>query len=182
MKHAKYAITIPRAMAAMLTGAAVGTLVFLLELAIFVALEPYKFGEIASVAGTSNTQLILMFFGYVSAFFVGGVLIVGAPIWRLLHYFGRRNWFDSLCLGAVLSAAGFVLLSLLNPNWQGLSLISFLTEDFGGITAINDRLTEDGWSALFRGSIGIAVAGAAAGFAIWKVAYGAPSRGEETAV
>jgi hypothetical protein len=50
-------------------------------------------------------------------------------------------------------------------------VISFLTEEFGGITAVNDQLTRDGREALFRGPFIIGIAGVFVGLAIWRIAY-----------
>jgi len=171
MKQADYVTTIPRALAAMLGGAVIGTLVFVLEIAVLLALRPSKLVELTDYVGTTNLDLILTLalFGFI--FFAGGLLIAGTPVWWFLHVNGRRNWFDAVGLGAVLGSAGFVFMAMWNPEWTALSLISFLTEEFGGITAGNDGLTSEGWAALIRGTIGIAIAGALAGLAIWKIAY-----------
>ena len=174
MKQADYVTTLPRALVAMLGGAVIGTLVFLLEIAILIALEPSKLDDLASTMYTTNLDVILTIAVYVFAFFAGGLLIVGSPLWWFLHVFGRRNWFDALGLGTALCATGFVFMAMWNPDWQALSLISFLTEEFGGITAGNDGLTRDGWAALIRGTIGIAIAGAFAGLVMWKIAYKRP--------
>lgn len=181
MKRADYVTTIPRAMVAMLVGAAIGALVFFVQIMALVVFEPFKMDDLASAAGTTNLELISVIAGYGLAYFAVGLLIVVPPVWWLLHRLGRRNWFDALGLGAVLSPLCFVLVALWDPNWQALSLISYATEDGGGITAVNDRLTADGWSALIRGAAGIAVSGALAGLTIWRIAYRKQPVGEHLA-
>ena len=75
---------------------------------------------------------------------------------------------------AVLAAAGFVAYALWNQQWAGLGMISFLTEQFGGMTYANGGLTNDGWEALYRGPIVIGIPGALAGLVIWLIAYRKP--------
>ena len=171
MERAEYIATIPRALLALVGGAVTGAFVFLLEIGALLAVRPTKLGEINDYIGTTNSDLFLVFAIYGFMFFAGGLLIAGAPFWWCLHRLNRRNWYDAVGLGLVLGAAGFVAIAMWDPNWAGLSVISFLTEEFGGITAVNDQLTRDGWEALFRGPFIIGIAGAIAGLAIWKIAY-----------
>jgi hypothetical protein len=171
MERADYVTTFPRALLALLVGALVGALAFLLELGVLLALRPSKLSEMTEYVGTTNSDLIMLIALAALVFFAGGLLLIGAPVWWILHRLGHRQWFYAAGLGAVLGSAGFILMSLWNPEWPALSLVSFMTEEFGGLTARNGQLSGEGWSALFRGAIGIAVAGAAAGLGLWKIAY-----------
>ena len=171
MERAEYVSTIPRALLALIGGAVTGTVAFLLEIAVLLAVRPNKLGEINDYIGTTSSDLFLVFTIYGFIFFAGGLLIVGAPLWWGLHRMKRRNWYDAAGLGVVLGAAGFVFIGMWDPNWAGLSVISFITEEFGGITAANDQLTRDGWEALFRGPFITGIAGAFVGLAIWRIAY-----------
>lgn len=167
----EYVTTIPRALLALAGGAVTGTVAFLLEIVLFLAVRPYKLEEINDYLGTTTSDLFLVFTIYGFVFFAGGLFVAGAPAWWCLHRLKRRNWYDAVGLGVALGAAGFLAVGLWDPNWAGLSVISFLTEEFGGITAVNDQLSTDGWEALFRGPFIIGAAGALAGLVIWKIAY-----------
>lgn len=171
MERAENVTTIPRALLALIGGAVTGTVAFLLEIVLFLAVRPYKLEEINDYIGTSTSDLFLVFTIYGFVFFAGGLLVAGAPAWWCLHRLRRRNWYDAVGLGVVLGAVGFLAIGLWDPNWAGLSVISFLTEEFGGITSMNDQLTTDGREALFRGPFIIGAAGALVGFVIWKIAY-----------
>jgi hypothetical protein len=166
--------TFPRALLALVGGAVVGAWVFVLEIAVLLALRPSKLGEINEYVGTTSAELFILIAAFSFIFFAAGLLIVGAPFWWVLHRFGRRTWLDAVVLGAALGAAGFVAMVMWNPEWPALSLISFLTEEFGGLTASNGRLSGQGWEALVRGAVGIAIAGALAGLALWRIAYRRP--------
>jgi hypothetical protein len=171
MGRAHYVTTFRRALLAVLGGAIVGAWVFFLEIAVLFAIRPSKLTEMIDYVGMSGAQLMMLIMAFAFIFFAGGLLIVGTPLWWILHKLGRRTWLDALALGAVLAAAGFVAMVMYNPEWPALSLISFLTEEFGGLTAANGRLSGQGWEALVRGAIGIALAGAFAGLAMWRIAY-----------
>lgn len=171
MQRADYVTTFPRALLALLGGAVTGALVFLLEIAVLLAIRPSKLGEMADYVGFTNESLILIIALFAFIFFAGGLLLAGAPVWFLLHRLGFRNWPYAVGVGGGLGAAGFIAMVMWNPEWPALSLISFLTEEFGGLTAANGQLNREGWEALVRGTIGIAFAGALAGFVLWKIAY-----------
>ena len=174
MERADYVTTFPRALLALLGGAVTGALIFFLEIAALLALRPTKLGEMSDYVGLDPVTVVvtIAIFGFI--FFAGGLLIAGAPLWWLLHRLGRRDWFYAAGLGALLGCAGFVFMAMWNAEWPALSLISFLTEQFGGLTARNGQLTREGWDALERGAIGIAFAGGLAGLALWKIAYRKP--------
>src|SRR4051812_32030523 len=167
----QYVTNFGRAFLALLGGALVGSLVFLLELGILLAVRPNKMGEMTEYLGMDRVGLIQLVVIAVFIFFTGGLVIVGTPFWFLLHRLGRRSWFYAVALGAVLGAAGFVVMVMWNPEWPALSLVSFMTEEFGGLTARDGQLTGEGWSALVRGALGIGFAGAMAGLVLWKIAY-----------
>jgi hypothetical protein len=171
MERTVYVTTFWRALLAIVGGPVVGGLVFLLEIAILLALRPAKLGEMTEYLGMGAFDFIQILVLAVFVFFIGGLLLVGTPVWYLLHRMGRRQWFYAVAVGAVLAAAGFVLMVLWNPEWPALSLVSFLTEEFGGLTARDGQLTGEGWSALVRGTIGLALAGGLAGLSLWKIAY-----------
>jgi hypothetical protein len=174
MQRPDYVTTFPRALLALLGGAVVGALTFLVELALLLAIRPSKLGEINDYVGTTSSDLIYLLTLAVVIFFTGGLLVAGAPAWWILHRLGQRKWFHAVAVGAVLCAAGFIFMCLWNPEWEALSLVSFMTEEFGGLTARDGQLTGQGWAALVKGAIGLALAGAVAGLALWKIAYRRP--------
>lgn len=171
MGSVRYVTTIRRAILALICGALAGTLAFLLELWILLAIRPNKLEEVNEYLGTADADIYTFVVQYGFIFFAGGLFLVGGPVWALLHRLGLRRWFYAVGLGAVLGSAAYVIYGLWNQQWVGLMLISFLTEEFGGITYSNGGLTNDGWEALYRGVIIIAVAGVVAGLTIWRVAY-----------
>jgi hypothetical protein len=166
--------TIPRALLALVGGAVVGTLVFLLELGVLLALRPNKFPEMAEFVGTTYLDITWLTTSAVFTFFAGGLLLVGAPIWALLHFLRLREWYVAVALGAGLCAAGFFVMALWNADFTpAISLVSFLTEEFGGLVWNNEenRFNPEGWQAIWRGTALIALAGGLAGLALWKIAY-----------
>jgi hypothetical protein len=181
MQRVDYVTTLPRALLALLGGAVLGAITFLLELAVLLALRPSKLAELNDYVGTTSVELIVLVAVFAFVFFAGGLLIAGAPVWWLLHRMGRREWFYALGVGAALAAAGYVGMVMWNPEWPALSLISFLTEEFGGLTASNGALNGEGWEALVRGAIGIGIAGALAGLTLWRIAYRRPRPSHSTA-
>jgi hypothetical protein len=177
MQRVDYATTIPRALLALVAGAVTGTLVFLLELGILLALRPNKLQEMADFVGTTYLDLLQLTATAVLSFFAGGLLVVGAPLWALLHFLKRRDWYYAVALGAGLCAAGFFVMALWNPDFTpAVSLVSFLTEEFGGLVWNNEanQFNEEGWQAILRGTTLLAVAGALSGLTLWKIAYRRP--------
>ena len=177
MQRVDYATTIPRALLALIVGAVAGTLVFLLELGILLALRPNKLPEMADYVGTTYLDLLQLTATAVFTFFAGGLLVVGAPLWALLHFLKRRQWYYAAGLGAVLCAAGFLVMAMWNPDFTpAVSLVSFLTEEFGGLVWSNEenQFNAEGWQAIGRGTALLAVAGGFSGLTLWKIAYRRP--------
>ena len=174
MERAGYKTTILRAGLALVGGAVAGTASFVLEIVALLALRPSKLGELNEFVGTTTVELFQLIALFSLIFFAVGLLVVGSPVWWLLHRLGRRDWFYAVAVGAGLGSAGFAGWVLWNPEWPALSLISFLTEEFGGLTARDGQLSAEGWEALVRGTIGIGIAGALAGLMLWKIAYRRP--------
>jgi hypothetical protein len=171
MDRPDYVTTFPRALLALLGGAVVGALTFLLELAVLLAIRPNKLDEMSEYVGAGPSDLIYLLILAVCIFFAGGLLVFGAPVWLILHRLGRRKWFYAAAVGAVLCAAGFVAMCLYNPEWEALSLVSFMTEEFGGLTARGGQFTGQGWAALAKGAFMLALAGSLAGLTLWRIAY-----------
>jgi hypothetical protein len=169
--RADYVTSFWRVVLAYLGGALTGGVVFFLEVVAMLALRPGKLDQISEFAETDSTALIVSVALAGLLFFAGGLLVVGGPSWFILHRLGRRDWYYATVLGAVLGAAGFVAFALTSPEWDGLRLISALTEEYGGLTASNGKFTAEGWAALERGAAGIALAGGLAGLALWRIAY-----------
>src|SRR5688572_22809673 len=174
MQRVDYATTIPRALLALVLGAVTGTLVFLLELGILLALQPNKLPEMANYVGTTYLDLLQLTATAVFTFFAGGLLVVGAPLWALLHFLRRRDWYYAVALGSGLCAVGFFVMALWNPDFTpAVSLVSFLTEEFGGLVWSNEenQFNAEGWQAIGRGTALLAVAGGFSGLTLWKIAY-----------
>ena len=174
MQRVDYATTIPRALLALAVAAVTGTLVFLLELGILLALRPNKLNEMAEYVGTTYLDLLQLTATAVFTFFAGGLLVVGAPLWALLHFLKLRDWYYAVALGAGLCAGGFFILALYSEDFTpAISLVSFLTEEFGGLVWNNEanQFNAEGWQAIWRGTALLALAGGLAGLTLWKIAY-----------
>jgi hypothetical protein len=174
MQEPRYVTTLPRALLALAGGAVVGGLVVLLELGLLLAIRPNKLPEMAEFVGTTYFDIFQLTARAVFAVFAGGLLAVGAPVWALLHFLKLRDWYYAVALGAGLCAGGFFVLALWSEDFTpGVSLVSFLTEEFGGLVWSNENnaFNEEGWQAIWRGTALLAFAGGLSGLTLWKIAY-----------
>lgn len=146
MDEAVYETTPLRAIPALFAGAAAGTAVITLALALL--------GAIAD--RTAPGQVPLQLFNasfilapYVFMVFAACAVFVAAPCWWVLHSMGRRTRWDAAALGALLGAAA----SFVPP----IHAMAYLTRsDLRDVVA---------------GFVIMAAAGAVAGFAFWRLAY-----------
>jgi hypothetical protein len=141
-----YETTPFRAIPALFAGAVVGTVIVVFALALSGAVVD---GTAASLLPDRmfNTSFILAPFVFIV--FAAGAVFIAGPCWWVLHRMGRRTRWDAMLLGALLcAAAGFV---------PPIAAISHLTLG---------HLTE--FALVF---VVMAVAGALAGLAVWRLAY-----------
>ncbi len=114
---------------------------------------------------------VILFFA--SLPYAMGAVLLGSPIWWLLHRIGYRGPLVALALGAVLSflvvtageSSHFVL-----PSSDGHTFRS----DEGGVLVDSGRLTAYGWTKLLTYAAKISAGGALGGLVIWRVAYRRP--------
>lgn len=169
METPRYDTTPVRLMLALPAGAFAGTVVMLawaivgqLIAARNTPENPYA---LATLLGMSPLFGLIVF-----VVFAGGMLLVGAPLWALLHRWGYRSWRAASALGAIASfAAGLIFITL--PQWSMPSETRFSASDAGGPTIVDNRRTLHGWEqALMQAGI-IGLAGLFAGLTVWRVAY-----------
>jgi hypothetical protein len=158
-----------RGAAAFATGVVTATVLSLL-----VALAPAGFipdadGGLLGASGKRirNAVIFISFFSFIG--WTGGLLIVGAPVWRLMHRAGFRRWFQAVAVGAVLAFG--VRLALAVHSWSGYAFY-----EVGGPTlravVVDHKLTALGWRLSFESAAWAAVIGGVTGFTIWYIAYG----------
>lgn len=95
--------------------------------------------------------------------FLFGFVFLGVPAWTVAHYFGRTHWFDGTLIGALLSSIPSLLLTL--PS--GTTSASIGGKDM----IVDGHFTPAGWWGELQLALIVAVAGAAAGWTIWRMVY-----------
>lgn len=154
-----YEITTGRAALALLVGALTGSLlVSAWYLAMFVMASSGQLpGDIFLYQ--FRTMLILV---PMSSFlvFAGGLLIIGIPLWALLHQLGWRSWMHSIIFGFLAGVVAALAIQFV-PR---LLLAS-------GTIAGNYRERELDWLNIAGSIAWIGVACAIVGLVIWRIAY-----------
>ena len=98
-----------------------------------------------------------------------GLVLVGAPLWAILHYYGKRNWTAAGALGAILT---FVVTLGLLTNGFGLLVSGNLSaSDAAGPIWVDSQLTAHGWAVALEVAVVCCIAGALVGLIVWRVAY-----------
>lgn len=137
---------------------ALATLTPALVLATVVAGVPEGAGPMALAAATGSAA-------YIGLFVMLGVLARRAAVWSLAVVFlGER------LLGGVLSA-----IAQISPMWEAQQVYARFADDAGGARLLRDG-TPDGWSAVVRLALILAVTLA---LASWRVGHLRPSGGDE---
>lgn len=160
-----YTTTRVRVVAAVFAGAVVGATVVAGEY-LFSMLQPHP------ILNPHQTVRIVMLV-FVGAFVVWllGLLVLGCPVWRVLHRRNVRGWPSAVLIGVVLTfLASFLLTlapSLLIRSAGGSSFLG----DSGGMIIVNTSLTPHGWVVYSEWSLLFSVMGALVGWVIWRVAY-----------
>ena len=115
-----------------------------------------------------TVNFLMVMWTFVIAFVVWaiGLVVVGLPLWWLLHKKGVRRWWVAALCGAVAAFVGsFALyLALTLPGGGSYS-------DSGGHTMIDGELTAYGWQSIVLGAAEIGVCGAIVAAVIWRIAY-----------
>lgn len=151
------------AIAALIVGAAVGAVATNLPVVVMGLLY------IGEPGGFQSQHIPLLVYMFALAFIVWGVglILVGVPIWWLLHKKGLRSWWMAVLLGAVAAAVcNFALNLAMTLPIENASL-----GDSGGQSMIDGELTAYGWWSLVRGAAAIGVVGALVAAVIWRIAY-----------
>ena len=152
-----------RAFAALAAGAAVGAVVTnadLLVIGVLYAGEP---------GGLHSQHIPILFSMFFLAFYIwgAGLVVVGAPMWWLLHKKGLRSWWVAVLSGAIAAFVGGFAMNLAVT----LRIEHSSFSDSGGYTMIDGELTAYGWQELFLGAVEIGVIGAIVAAVIWRIAY-----------
>lgn len=109
--------------------------------------------------------LTLLTFSVAILVWAGGLALVGAPLWAVLHARGLRSAAHAVAVGAVATFLASAILLLLLPWGMG-----DLNE--GGRWIIQDGArTPYGWWVLLRSASLMALSGALVGLLIWRIAY-----------
>jgi|GEM_PF-1695458 hypothetical protein len=163
MDSTQYETSTVRMMFGLVIGAAVGSLALVTEINIEMLLrgESVPPGLLVQSLGMS----ILVF-----VVFAGGMVIVGGPIWAVLHSLGRRGWLDALLLGGLSSSLVSLAIALL-PLLLMPAHSTYSASEGGHDTVVNNHLTSFGWEMYLKQSALIGLAGALAGWMVWRVAY-----------
>lgn len=98
-----------------------------------------------------------------------GISLFGAPVWRLLHKRGKREWYFGIIVGAFVPF--LVLFSYSTGFFTGQSFFGSSYYGSGGQQRIDGTLTAFGWRTAFLDSLYISSIGAVVGLAIWRIAY-----------
>ena len=108
-------------------------------------------------------------YGLVLVYFAIGLLIVGAPVWWVLHERGSRTPRDGFVFGGLLSLVVYVGLGILGVLPEVIGPRQFLLH-YGPFTGLYDAFYVSATVSLLH-LICIGVSGAATGLTIWRVAY-----------
>ena len=98
-----------------------------------------------------------------------GIVLIGGPIWRLLHKAGKRQWYVALVTGAAIPF--FVPLAYQTGFFTGQNFFGSSYYGSGGQQRIDGALTAFGWKMAFLQSFHSAVAGGVIGLTVWLIAY-----------
>jgi len=147
MQTERYRTTRQRAAAAVAAGAAVGAVATNVPMVVAGLLY------IGEPGGFESQHIPFLLYMVFIAFIVWtvGLVLVGVPIWWLLHKKGLRSWWVAVLCGAI---AGFV-------GAFALSLALTLPIESASF----------GWQDLVLGAVEIGVYGAIVAAVIWRTAY-----------
>jgi metallo-beta-lactamase class B len=172
-RRGRYETSIPRVVVALAAGSSVGACLLVLQWSVLIALAGTRMHDLTSADDISGTKLVLVTIltraGLAQCLLAAAIVVPAG--WWILHRLKRRRWFDGLAFGLSLGLTFFTAAVALNPEWHALSLISYLLQEFGGITYLDGKLTPDGWIAALAGAFAVSITGAAAGLVVWMVAY-----------
>ena len=115
---------------------------------------------------TVNFLMVMWTFVIALLVWALGLVVVGLPLWWIIHKNGLRRWWAATLCGAIAAfVAGFAL-SLASTLPFGGSF-----GDSGGDTMIDGELTAYGWQSIVLGAAEIGVYGAIVAAVIWRIAY-----------
>jgi hypothetical protein len=158
-----HATNVTRAIAALAAGASVGAVVTNADLLVIGVLYAGEPGGIQS----QHIPLVISMFFLAFIIWGAGLVVVGAPMWWLLHRKGLRSWWIAVLSGAIAAFMGGLALSMALT----LPIEHSSFGDSGGDTMIDGELTAYGWQELFLGAVEVGVVGAIVAAVIWRIAY-----------
>lgn len=158
----KFGLAPARVGAAIVAGALIGGVIITLHWLITVAraLGP------AFVFGKGAGGALIVFMGAFLAW-LAGLILIGGPIWWLLHRHHLHGWRAAALAAFAATFAAGLILAIPLPHKGG----AFREADRGGVLVENDQLTAYGWLKAAEGALLLSFVGAAAGLAVWRVAY-----------
>jgi hypothetical protein len=108
---------------------------------------------------------ITMIFFVSLAFWATGVVLMGAPVWAVLHYMNLRSPVYAVGAGGASALLALVGLSLVMSSGVADQY------DRGRYVIQNGVRTADGWLSLLTDALLMGVAGGVVGMVIWRIAY-----------
>ena len=164
-----YETTAMRAILALVAGSIVGSVLIIAGFLIPEIIDALN-GDKIAIAQLHALPYGVIVFVFVYAIFTAGIVLIGLPIWALMHQLGRRNWLDALLLGGI--ASFLVTLAFSTMSIWLLPYGSDYSASDGGVpTVVHNHITAQGWTYYLEMSGGIALAGIMAALTIWRIAY-----------
>jgi MFS family permease len=111
----------------------------------------------------------LMAFLIAFAIWLCGLLIFGAPVWRMMHLSGRRKWYHAAVAGFAVPFT--VILAYTTGFFTGQADGQWSSFANGGQQWVDGTITRFGLFIAFRTASVFGLVGACVGLFIWKVAY-----------
>ena len=158
-----------RSLLAIVAGAGVGGLLSGMFVAISSALTPpADLDPVLLVAVTVAAALVWLVF----------ILVLGVPVWGLLHHFGKRSATTAAVTGLLVTFFGKLLFTavadavmLRSGPWTDDGPFPSQPLQVKGPNVIDGYRTLVGWQNELIGASLLAIAGVIVGLVIWRIAY-----------
>lgn len=115
---------------------------------------------------------ISSWFIYSFIVWITGFVILGGPIWALLHFFNKRLFWHALLAGYLVTF--LVVFGILTKGFTGKTGSKWSSSTNGVQNWDNGVMTAAGWAGAFTTSMFFGVIGMAMGALIWFVVYKRP--------
>lgn len=160
--HKLYEISLKRSVCAVFVGAASGTI---LTISYFMAGNLWA--GVSIFEGLGATMTLIAPIAFLTWLF--GIVVVGAPVWTLLHRLGLSGWITAIMCGYL---TPYVALVLINTRaLTGHTTGNFSSSIGGKKIWVEGVLTPYGWEQAFLDPVAISIGGCFVGLVIWLVAY-----------